>query len=343
MKKRFAMIGAMALCGAITLSVGTISNAGSYTVVKGDSLWKIAKEKLGDGARYTEIFEANRDKIKNPNKIQIGQVLEIPDGVPTAAPAVTPEAGAAPAPATPSPTPISAAFDEAFLSQMSSLIETYNTMKVGDSNTETVEGAVSTVTKIAENLLMTENDVTLDSALNSNVKTFLYKTENGYQVVLFFTGKNGVDTYSVYNVSADGKDSSLLYFGIDSNDPDGKVEISDYISGGNGYIEFVADTEGVISDKIGKFIHMYDAEGNPTVNGYVARKTEGNTSFTFATLEDIEGNSIIVNYSAEAGDTLKHKVEVSMGEESGVLSFATDANGEIVADSVSFVAGAAIN
>lgn len=341
MKKRFTMIGAMALCGAITLSVGTISNAGSYTVVKGDSLWKIAKEKLGDGTRYNEIFEANRDKIKNPNKIQIGQVLEIPDGVPTAAPVVTPEAEAAPA--IPSPTPISAAFDEAFLSQMSSLIETYNTMKVGDSNTETVEGAVSTVTKIAENLLMTENDVTLDSALNSNVKTFLYKTEEGYQVVLFFTGKNGVNTYSVYNVAADGKDSSLLYFGIDSNDLDGKVEISDYLSGGKGYIEFVADTEGVISDKIGKFIHIYDAEGNPTVNGYVARQTEGNISNTFATLEDVEGNSIIINYSAEAGETLKHKVAVSSGEESGVLSFATDANGEIVADSVSFVAGVPFN
>lgn len=338
MKKRFAMIGAMALCGAITLSIGTTSNASSYTVVKGDSLWKIAKEKLGDGTRYNEIFEANRDKIKNPNKIQIGQVLEIPDGVvtPAPAPAPAPEVVEAPAPATPSPTPISSAFDEAFLSHMQPLIDSYNSMKVGDSNTETFEGAVSTATKVAENLLMTESKITADSALNNNITSFIYKTEEGYQVVVFFIGNNGVNTYSVYNVTADGKDFSLLYLGVDSTDEEGKINLSDYVAGGKGYIEFVADTEGVISDKVGKFIHVYDDEGNATTTGYVARKTEGNVSQTFATLEDEEGNEIVVNYTAEAGDTLKHLVEVTYDGESGLLSFATDANGNIILDSVSY-------
>lgn len=50
----------------------------SYTVVKGDCLWKIAKRLLGNGSRYTEIYNLNRDKITNPNRIYPGQVLIIP-------------------------------------------------------------------------------------------------------------------------------------------------------------------------------------------------------------------------------------------------------------------------
>lgn len=49
-----------------------------YTVVKGDSLWKIARKYLGSGARYMEIYEFNRDIIKSPDRIYIGQVLKIP-------------------------------------------------------------------------------------------------------------------------------------------------------------------------------------------------------------------------------------------------------------------------
>lgn len=50
----------------------------TYTVVKGDSLWKIAKKILGDGSQYGKIYELNRDKIKDPNLIYPGQVLLIP-------------------------------------------------------------------------------------------------------------------------------------------------------------------------------------------------------------------------------------------------------------------------
>jgi nucleoid-associated protein YgaU len=49
-----------------------------YTVVKGDSLWKIAEATLGSGARYTEIFEANRPMLDDPDKIYPGQVLRVP-------------------------------------------------------------------------------------------------------------------------------------------------------------------------------------------------------------------------------------------------------------------------
>lgn len=50
----------------------------TYTVKKGDCLWNIAKKELGNGSRYTEILELNRDKIKNPNLIYPGQVLTLP-------------------------------------------------------------------------------------------------------------------------------------------------------------------------------------------------------------------------------------------------------------------------
>ena len=45
----------------------------TYTVKKGDSLWKIAKTMLQDGSRYKEI--AQKNGITNPNKIQVGQIL----------------------------------------------------------------------------------------------------------------------------------------------------------------------------------------------------------------------------------------------------------------------------
>lgn len=50
----------------------------SYTVVKGDCLWKIAKRFYGIGSRWTEIYNANKSKIKNPNLIYPGQVFAIP-------------------------------------------------------------------------------------------------------------------------------------------------------------------------------------------------------------------------------------------------------------------------
>ncbi|RHR53376.1 LysM peptidoglycan-binding domain-containing protein [Clostridium sp. AF18-27] len=57
---------------------GEPENAGSYTVVSGDSLWKIAKQLLGNGNRWQELYDLNRDKISNPNLIRPGQVLTIP-------------------------------------------------------------------------------------------------------------------------------------------------------------------------------------------------------------------------------------------------------------------------
>ena len=50
----------------------------TYTVQKGDTLSKIAKETLGDANRYPEIFEANKPMLKDPDRIYPGQVLRIP-------------------------------------------------------------------------------------------------------------------------------------------------------------------------------------------------------------------------------------------------------------------------
>lgn len=50
----------------------------TYTVKKGDCLWKIAKQFYGNGALYTKIYDANTNKIANPNIIHVGQVLVIP-------------------------------------------------------------------------------------------------------------------------------------------------------------------------------------------------------------------------------------------------------------------------
>jgi nucleoid-associated protein YgaU len=50
----------------------------TYVVKPGDSLSKIAKQTYGDGNVWKKIFEANKDTIKDPNKIFPGQKLKLP-------------------------------------------------------------------------------------------------------------------------------------------------------------------------------------------------------------------------------------------------------------------------
>jgi uncharacterized protein YidB (DUF937 family) len=54
------------------------AQARTYTVVSGDTLSKIAKHYYGDANDWPKIFDANRDKLSNPDRINIGQVLRIP-------------------------------------------------------------------------------------------------------------------------------------------------------------------------------------------------------------------------------------------------------------------------
>ncbi len=61
---------------AATAPAAAAAAVSKYVVEKGDSLWKIAAEKYGDGALWTRIAKANT--LKHPNHIEIGEELELP-------------------------------------------------------------------------------------------------------------------------------------------------------------------------------------------------------------------------------------------------------------------------
>ena len=50
----------------------------TYTVKAGDTLSKIAKQFYGNANDYNKIFEANKDQLSNPDRINVGQELKIP-------------------------------------------------------------------------------------------------------------------------------------------------------------------------------------------------------------------------------------------------------------------------
>lgn len=50
----------------------------TYTVKPGDTLSKISQQLYGNANQYNRIFEANRDQLSDPDKIQVGQQLRIP-------------------------------------------------------------------------------------------------------------------------------------------------------------------------------------------------------------------------------------------------------------------------
>lgn len=63
---------------APTITDTEVTTGKTYTVVKGDSLSKIAKREYGSANRWRAIFEANRDQLDDPDLIKPGQVLKIP-------------------------------------------------------------------------------------------------------------------------------------------------------------------------------------------------------------------------------------------------------------------------
>jgi nucleoid-associated protein YgaU len=56
----------------------TSATSRTYIVVSGDSLSKIAKREYGDAQKWHQIYEANRDIIKDPDLIYPGQILRLP-------------------------------------------------------------------------------------------------------------------------------------------------------------------------------------------------------------------------------------------------------------------------
>jgi nucleoid-associated protein YgaU len=94
-KVRIAGVGAASpsMREKIILAVGNVTGIGAvetaaeaddgpepvfHTVEKGDTLWAISTKTLGNGARYEEIFEANKPMLSHPDKIYPGQMLCIP-------------------------------------------------------------------------------------------------------------------------------------------------------------------------------------------------------------------------------------------------------------------------
>jgi nucleoid-associated protein YgaU len=56
----------------------TLARPGVVTVVRGDNLWNIARNRYGDGLRYTVIYEANKNQIRDPDLIYPGQTFVVP-------------------------------------------------------------------------------------------------------------------------------------------------------------------------------------------------------------------------------------------------------------------------
>jgi nucleoid-associated protein YgaU len=73
-----ADIQAPAAAAAAAVSAASTSVARSYIVQPGDSLSKISKQFYGDSNQYMKIFEANKDRLTDPDKIKAGMDLRIP-------------------------------------------------------------------------------------------------------------------------------------------------------------------------------------------------------------------------------------------------------------------------
>ena len=77
--KHSKKLGALSLAAALSLSLAVPAAAAEYIVQPGDSLWKIARERLGSGTQWARLYEANRGSIQDPNLIYVGQTLHIPE------------------------------------------------------------------------------------------------------------------------------------------------------------------------------------------------------------------------------------------------------------------------
>jgi len=57
----------------------TVPKVATMVVSRGDSLWRISRTAYGNGARYSIIYDANHNQIRNPNRIYPGQVFVVPE------------------------------------------------------------------------------------------------------------------------------------------------------------------------------------------------------------------------------------------------------------------------
>jgi nucleoid-associated protein YgaU len=75
---KLAAVGATALPEGGSPSAVVVPKIATTTVSRGDSLWRISQRTLGGGQRYAVIYKANRQQIRNPDRIYPGQVFVIP-------------------------------------------------------------------------------------------------------------------------------------------------------------------------------------------------------------------------------------------------------------------------
>ena len=58
--------------------VVVIPHVETTVVVRGDSLWRISESTYGRGIRYSVIYKANREQIRDPDLIYPGQIFVLP-------------------------------------------------------------------------------------------------------------------------------------------------------------------------------------------------------------------------------------------------------------------------
>ena len=66
------------LSGGDSPSPVAVPRIASAVVSRGDSLWRISRAAYGAGVRYTVVYKANRDHIRDPNRIYPGQIFVLP-------------------------------------------------------------------------------------------------------------------------------------------------------------------------------------------------------------------------------------------------------------------------
>jgi nucleoid-associated protein YgaU len=59
-------------------STVVVAKVATTTVSRGDSLWRLSRNTYGVGTRYSFIYKANREQIRNPNLIHPGQIFVLP-------------------------------------------------------------------------------------------------------------------------------------------------------------------------------------------------------------------------------------------------------------------------
>ena len=77
-----AMLGLGALAWPRALEAAPAGQDALHQVMPGDNLHLIAGYYYGDARQWERIWQANRDQIPNPNRIERGSLLHIPDAVP---------------------------------------------------------------------------------------------------------------------------------------------------------------------------------------------------------------------------------------------------------------------